>query len=233
MMREDHRSTIASRCHPHHSHPYAGLVAGLLMLALIAPAGPAQAGNDENDKPYPPSWHFSGLYLSVFLGHFNPSLHAKQNGASLKTMPNNGEVGLSVGYGLRLGTKTVLAIESEISFIDVIDSQGLLDDSLISAILDAIIPDATGGLSARLGHAVTDRLLVYGRAGWSIMSFGSDANAHFNGVRLGGGAEWRIWKGLALRLELIHDEYERKRFSQGLSLRPSATSFRGGLIIHF
>ena len=211
----------------------AGLIAALLLVAVALSAGRVRAAEEEADKPYPPSWYFSGFYLGLYLGHFNPSLHARQDGTKLKTTPRNGEGGAAVGFGLRLGERTVLAIEGEIAIIDLVDTQGLLDDDFLEAILDAVVPDGTASLGLRLGYAVTDRLLVYGRAGWSGMAFGSEANSRFNGVRFGGGTEWRIWKGLALRLELVHDEYERKRFPQGVSLRPSATSFRGGLTIHF
>ncbi len=233
MMREDRRFPAPYRRHSRDGYLCAGLIAVLVMFLLVIPVDRARAEKAEDDKPYPPSWHFSGFYLGAFAGHFNPSLHARQNGAALKTMPKNGEGGVTFGYGLRLGNHTILAIEGEFAFTNIIDRQRLLDDKLLDPLIDAIVPDATGSLGARIGYAVTDRLLIYGRAGWANMAFGSDENASFNGVRFGGGMEWRIWKGLALRLELIHDEYQRKRFKEGLSLRPSATSFRGGLTIHF
>ncbi len=210
-----------------------GAFLGTVLAAGLVMAGPARAQtSDEQDKPYPPSWYFSGFYWGFFFGHYNPSLHAKQDGAKLATKPGNGEGGASLGYGWRLGERTVLGIDGEVVFINL-GAQGLIDDNVIDIILDAALPDATVSVGVRLGYAVTDRLFVYGRAGWSTLAFGTKANQDFNGVRVNGGAEVRIWKGLALRLELIHDEYDRKRFAQGVSLRPSATSFRGGLTYHF
>ncbi len=233
MMRGNRQSILGCSRHRRRGGAGAGPLAALLLVALVLLAGRVRAAEEGGDRPYPPSWYFSGFYLGLYAGHFNPSLHARQDGAKLKTTPRNGEGGLTAGFGLRLGDRTVLAIEGEFAFIDLIDTQGLLDDDLIEAILDAAIPDGTASLGVRVGYAVTDRLLIYGRTAWSVMAFGSEANSSFNGVRFGGGTEWRIWKGLALRIELIHDEYERKRFKQGLSLRPSATSFRGGLTLHF
>lgn len=202
-------------------------VPAVVLASMIAFAGPLAAQDTQNrDDEHPPSWYFSGLSLGAGGGSFNPSLGAKRDGRPTRIPAKNGEGWIFLNYNYRLNDRWLVGIDAEATFSSDLDPAGLIpQESFLSGLFDG-----TASVGLRMQYAYNRHVAGYLRAGWTQISV---EDTTFNGGRLAAGLEVRLFMGLALRAEVMHDEYGSKRVTPSLRLRPSATSFRGGVLYRF
>lgn len=202
-------------------------VPAMVLAGMIAFAGPLAAQDTHNrDDKHPPSWHFSGYSVGAGGGSFNPSLGARRNGRPARIPAQNGEGWVFVNYNHRLNDRWMIGIDAEGSFSRDLDPQGLIpQESFLSGLFNG-----TGSIGLRAQYAYNRHVAGYLRAGWTRIAV---EDTGFSGGRLAAGLEVRVLLGFALRFEVMHDEYVSKRVTPELRLRPSATSFRGGVLYRF
>jgi outer membrane immunogenic protein len=173
----------------------------------------------------PPSW--SGFYLGGHLGYGwqqNDNLLRDldaYNGANFTYSADGGFGGVQAGFNVQL-QKVVVGIEGELGlgfagqaqfpeFVGVRTAQ----DSVASVDFEHY---AT--VTGRLGFLATDRVLIYGKAGWgwvgTNVSFtdsdpigatlvsGTSAKATLDGAVWGGGVEYALNSMFSLKVEYLH-----------------------------
>lgn len=172
----------------------------LALVALTAAATPAFA---QDEAPT-----FTGAHVSAVVGY--DALDLNTDGLD---NPNGVTYGVNLGYDLQRGN-ALFGIEGEVTESSAeIDANGT---TVASAGRDLYV----GG---RIGF-VTGRTLVYGKVGYTnarVETIAGDENG--DGIRFGGGAEFKLNQNLFLKGEYRYSNYEaeveRHQVVAGLGVR--------------
>jgi outer membrane immunogenic protein len=200
------------------------IVYGALLAAAMVGATTVGAGAQSTGAAA-----FNGPYIGLQAGYGNTSVEAKiTDGINTEAgKEDKGALigGLFAGYGM-----------THNKFYGGVEAEGLFSTNEYSetfgGITGKIEQKQSIGLSARVGYAVTDNVLLYGRAGWvwtkfeASLSDGVDSISEdewFNGPRVGAGAELAFGGGLFGRVEYTHTWYNEKTYRDG----PVSVSFEG------
>jgi outer membrane immunogenic protein len=195
------------------------LGAAVIILAMIASSGQAQTFSIEDGS----SQAFSGGYIGLQAGYGQTRADAALTApVSLARDLDDGAFtgGIFAGYGASIGRFVVgVELEGQVS--------GVEETARISFVNVTIEQNYSIGLSGRIGFAITNNLLLYGRAGWAVTRFEAsatavpiideDGNAWLDGPRAGGGIELAIGNGLFGRAEYSHTWYRDRDIVSGLA----------------
>ena len=173
--------------------------------AFIAatPAAAQENGSQNNPSPW------QGFRVEGLAGYDSARIQDNNDGGFV--------YGVGVGYDFQTG-RAVLGIEAEAS--DSTNSGCTRDFIFIN---DAYCATAQRELSVglRAGILVSSRILLYAKAGYTNARFSVDyddgtpagtnnfsSNQNFDGIRVGGGAEFRVGGNAFVRLEGRYSNYK-------------------------
>lgn len=124
--------------------------------------------------------------------------------------------GIAAGYDLALGKSVIAGAEVAVDLFDN-DTRQSSGNTVSEASAERDIE-----IAARLGYKVTDNVLVYAKAGYSnarfdeVLTVGgttgntrTEVSEELDGVRVGGGIEVAISKGLFAKTEYRYTDYEQ------------------------
>lgn len=188
------------------------------VVAIIAGCIAIPAAAQESDN-------FAGFRIEAVGGYdsIGVSIEEEVLGAEVEESDDGVIYGVGVGYDVALGDSITLGLEAEYSDSSVGSSAVFDDEDIEGVILDGTASlDATQDLyfGGRIGTALSPRALFYVKGGYSMASAeflatGSidgetgtiEADAEFDGIRLGGGFEARLTSNFFAKIEYRYTSY--------------------------
>ena len=199
------------------------LIFAAALVASISIAGVASAQTSP----------FEGFYVGGQVGYSNINVEVSVAGVgsaddNLDGFGGGGFIGFGGTNGQIYG-----AIEAELGYDGA-------DWSATSGGLTADVEARLAfGLGARIGGVISDRYLIYGRAGWvrtnaelSITGIGSD-DEDFDGFRFGGGVEAMLADNIGARAEYTYTIYDDPFDVSGVAFDINQHLFRIGVAYYF
>lgn len=205
-------------------------VESVARLGLVYEFGPGTPA-PENKQPT----DFSGFYFGGNLGH--GTLQSDNTGprpnAAAPTFTLNATragqgftLGAMAGYGHTFD-RLYLGAEAD---IELSSADWNIERSPVGRVY-SVDKKASVGVSLRAGYVINDSVLLYGRAGIVQSRFNTnyrttgnavDQDNDLNGIRIGAGVEFAIDRGMNIRFDYSHTDYDSHAVNYGGGGSPRA-----------
>lgn len=181
-----------------------------------------------------PVFDWSGAYVGAHFGYGFGSSHASVfDGASFNTRNHFGTAtaGVQAGYNVVLPSRVLLGVEADLTFLNYIESSGVLavTPTMNGTLTERL--DYAGSLRARLGYAAP-RWLLYVTGGlafagerfeYTSPAFDDKKLSLRTGWIAGVGAEYAIGPKWSARVEYLYSDYGRDHLQLGSGLQSAST----------
>jgi len=162
---------------------------------------------------------FNGLYIGAEAGYDKDAVHVDGTHVQINNKSDLA-YGVIAGVDMKVTPHIVAGIEGDMSIAnnDFNFSDGVtVFDSKAKRTL---------GISGRLGYLLANRILLYGRAGYTNGRFRfrdglTTTKENFDGFRYGGGVELAVLPNIGVRAEYTHTNYN----SGAAPVTSTATNF--------
>jgi outer membrane immunogenic protein len=177
---------------------------------------------------------FNGLHIGAEAGVDKDAVSVNGSGVHVNGKSSFG-YGLIVGLDFKVLPRVVVGAEGDVSLNsnDFNFSNGV-------TVFDGKAK-RTFGVTGRAGFLLTDRVLVYGRAGYENAAFRfsdslSTSKQNFDGFKYGGGIELGLLANLGIRLEYTHTNYNTAdplTTSPGTTFSPDKSRITAAASLYF